>query len=72
MVKPITPRDAVDSVVLQNISINYDPVWNGVAWVLTPTEIKVFGKGMLTEAEIRLDLDAARGEEWRVVRGQRR
>lgn len=49
MSKPITPQFYADTVVCQNITINYNPTWNGTEWVLDPTSIVVFGKGILSE-----------------------
>jgi len=49
MAQPITPKYYADTCVLQNVSVQFKPEWDGTAWVLTPSEIIVFGKGELTE-----------------------
>jgi hypothetical protein len=45
MATPITPRDMSTEVILSNISVNYNPVWDGANWVLTPSDITVSGNG---------------------------
>lgn len=47
MSKPITPRDAVDTVVLEVVSINYHPTWDGMTWTIDPNTVTVFGGGTL-------------------------
>jgi len=60
MSTPVTPQFYADTVVLQNVSINYKPVWDGSAWVMTPSEIRVVGTGFLGEdgtEVIQADID---------------
>jgi hypothetical protein len=61
MTTPVTPQFAVESVLLQRVNIKYNPTWNGVAWVMTPTGIEIEGLGsagtagvMVTSANIEL------------------
>ena len=49
MTSPVTPRYYAVDVVLRNISLNYNPTWNGSAWVLDPSTIRVVGVGSLTD-----------------------
>lgn len=49
MSEPIAPRMYVDKVYIKTIGINYNPVWNGADWVLTPADIRVFGNGALAD-----------------------
>jgi hypothetical protein len=49
MARPITPRFFANTILLQNLQVNFNPVWNGAAWVLTPTEILLSGLGSLNE-----------------------
>lgn len=50
MATPITPRYYADTMVLGTVSINYRPVWDGVAWVVTPANVRVVGVGQMAEA----------------------
>ncbi|RLB95377.1 MAG: hypothetical protein DRH90_25555 [Deltaproteobacteria bacterium] len=49
MSEPITPKFLADTVVCQTISIHYNQVWDGAAWVVTPADITVLGVGQLSE-----------------------
>jgi hypothetical protein len=59
MATPIVPQVVADQAVLQRVSINYNPVWDGVNWVLTPTEISVAGAGILDNAGVGLPIQNA-------------
>jgi len=50
MTVTISPPFSADSVVLENVTIKYDPVWNGSAWVIDPTAIVLFSYGILSDA----------------------
>ena len=41
-----------DTILLQNLQVNFNPVWDGAAWVLTPTEILLSGLGSLNETGV--------------------
>jgi hypothetical protein len=45
MSTPIPPQFAIDSVLLQRVTIKYNPTWDGAAWVMTPAGIAVEGVG---------------------------
>lgn len=49
MATPVTPRYFAEEVVLRQINIQYNPVWNGTQWVIDPATIKVTGVGELTD-----------------------
>ncbi len=52
MATSITPPFAPDLAVLEVISIEYKPAWDGSAWVLTPADISVFGRGVLASSGV--------------------
>lgn len=39
MSKPIPPQHAIDEVVLDLLTIEYKPTWDGTAWVITPADV---------------------------------
>lgn len=43
----ITPAFEADTVVLEGITIQYTPTWDGAVWVLTNPDISIFGRGIL-------------------------
>ena len=52
MATPIVPQVIANEAVLQRISVAYNPVWDGVSWVITPADITVQGNGTLTNVGI--------------------
>lgn len=50
MSTPITPQFAIDEVVLAKININFQPTWDGAAWVLTPANVLIEGIGNTSQA----------------------
>ena len=50
MATPIPPQTTADMVVCHTISIDYKPVWDGAAWVITPSDIIVRGVGYTSTA----------------------
>ena len=51
MALPITPAFQADTVVLQRITIDYKPEWDGAAWILTPANISLQGIGQITSED---------------------
>ena len=49
MAEPITPRFYADEVVLERVWIQYSPVWDGAAWVITPADVVISCIGNLSE-----------------------
>ena len=47
MTTPVTPRNFANAVQLGNINIQYQPTWDGAAWVVTPADVIVTGVGKL-------------------------
>ena len=54
MSEPITPRFMADTVLMQTLSINFNPAWDGVNWILTPSDITLKGLGNLSENGIEV------------------
>ena len=49
MAEPITPKFMADTVICQNINIQYNQTWDGAAWVIDPNTVIINGYGRLAE-----------------------
>ncbi len=49
MAESITPKFMADTVVCQNINIQYNQTWDGAAWVIDPNNLNISGFARLSE-----------------------
>jgi hypothetical protein len=49
MAEPITPRFHANTVVLQQLGVEFNQTWNGAAWVIDPTTITLVCQGNLAD-----------------------